>query len=223
MSATNAAPADDTGRKPAGPDPTAPRLVRPRPRLLGAGAAVLAALAVGHVVVTAFPVDDRVPAPFARPATIGQPVELRYARLTAGDPAGSTVLDPGLGTLLATPGVWLTVPLTIEALGQPRTLGFAELQGGDGRTYTVFTSGRSSFLPGTAQPGIPRYAAVSVEVPVEALPGAHLRVGLDLDDQRRDDVADIDLGLTQADAEAWAANDTPVVAVRSSDEPPEES
>ncbi|MCC2315234.1 hypothetical protein [Cellulomonas xiejunii] len=204
-----------------------PHLRRPRPRTLGAAAAVLAALAVGHVVVTAFPVDDRVEAPFVRSTTVGQPVDLRYARLTAAEPAGSTVLDqrlgPGGGTLLVTSGVWLTVPLTIEAVGQPRALAFAELLGGDGRTYTVFTSGRSSFLPGTAQPGIPRYATVSVEVPVEAVPGAHLRVGLDLEDQRLDDVADIDLGLTRADAEAWAADDTPVVAVLSSDEPWQDS
>jgi len=204
------------------PDDARERTVRvPRARTLGAGAAVLAALAVGHVVVTAFPVDERVQAPFVRPAVVGEPVELRYARLTAGEPTGSTVLDPGDRTLLATPGVWLTVPLTIEALGQPRMLGFAELVGGDGRTYTIFTGGRSSFLPGTAQPGVPRYATVRVEVPPDAVPGAHLRIGLEPKDQRRDDVADIDLGLTRADADAWAADDTPVLAGPWSDAPPE--
>ncbi|WP_421734021.1 hypothetical protein [Cellulomonas sp.] len=202
--------------------PDARRGRRPTAQTLGAGAAVLAALAVGHVVVTAFPVDERVQASFLRPAVVGEPVELRYARLTAGEPAGSTVLDPDDGSLLATPGVWLTVPLTIEATGQPRALGFAELIGGDGRTYLVFTGGRSSFLPGTAQPGIARYATLSVEVPPEALPGAHLRIGLEQKDQRREDVADIDLGLTRADADAWAADDTPVLAGPRSDEPPEQ-
>lgn len=195
---------------------------RPRAQVLGTGAAVLAALVVGHVVVTAFPVDERVQAPFVRPAVVGEPVDLRYARLTAGEPAGSTVLDPDDGSLLATPGVWLTVPLTIEATGRPRALGFAELLGGDGRTYMVFTGGRSSFLPGTAQPGIPRYATLRVELPPEALPGAHLRIGLELKDQRRDDVADIDLGLTQADADAWAADTDPVPAGPWSDVAPEQ-
>lgn len=201
------------------PEPVARR---PRRQTLGAGAAVLAALAVGHVVVTAFPVDERVQASFVRSAVVGEPVELRYARLTAGEPAGSTVLDNDDGTLLATPGVWLTVPLTIEVVGQPRALSFAELLGGDGRTYTVFTGGRSWFLPGTAQPGVPRYATVRVELPPEAVPGAHLRIGSEQKDQRRDDVADIDLGLTQADADAWAADDTPVLAGAWSDEPPEQ-
>ncbi|WP_421741269.1 hypothetical protein [Cellulomonas sp.] len=201
---------------------TAPAARRPRVQTLGAGAAVLAALAVGHVVVTAFPVDERVQASFVRPAVVGEPVELRYARLTAGEPAGSTVLDNDDGTLLTTSGVWLTVPLTIEVVGQPRALGFAELIGGDGRTYTVFTGGRSWFLPGTAQPGVPRYATVRVELPPEAVPGAHLRIGSEQKDQRRDDVADIDLGLTQADADAWASDDTPVLAGQWSDEPPEQ-
>jgi len=49
------------------------RIRRPTAWTLGAGAAVLAALAVGHVVVTAFPVDERLAAsfvrvPFKRPA-----------------------------------------------------------------------------------------------------------------------------------------------------------
>lgn len=198
-------------------------LRRPDRRTLGAGAAVLAALAVGHVVVTAFPVSDRVQASFLRAAEVGEPVELRYARLTAGTPAGSTVLAPQGGTLLATPGVWLTVPLTIEAVGQPRALGFAELRGGDGRTYAVFSGGRSVFLPGTAQPGVPRHATVQVEVPPAAVAGAHLRIGLELKDQRREDVADIDLGLTQADADAWAADDTPLVVQAPTDDPQERS
>lgn len=195
---------------------------RPRAQAVGAGAAVLAALAVGHVVVTAFPVDERVSASFLRPVEVGEAVDLRYARVTAGEPVGSTVLDPDDGTLLTTSGVWLTVPLTIEAKGQPRGLSWAELHGGDGRTYLVFTGGRSWFLPGVAQPGIPRYTTLRVEVPPEALPGAHLRIGLEQKDQRRDDVADIDLGLTQADADAWAADDTPLLAAASSDDPPEQ-
>jgi hypothetical protein len=190
---------------------------------LGAGAAVLAALAVGHVVVTAFPVDDRVSAPFVRPTVVGETVELRYARLTAGEPTGSTVVRPDRATQLSTTGVFLTVPLTIVATGQPRLISFAELLGGDGRTYTVFTGGRSSFLSGTAQPGVPRYTTVTVELPPEAVPGAHLRIGLSQDDQRGDDLADIDLDLTQADADAWAADDTPVTVPPSSDDPPEQS
>ncbi|MGY4642717.1 hypothetical protein [Cellulomonas sp. URHB0016] len=202
--------------------PPALRVRRPTAQTLGAGAAVLAALAVGHVVVTAFPVDERVEASFQRPAVVGEPVDLRYARLTAGEPAGSTVLDPDDGSLLSTPGVWLTVPLTIEATGQPRLLGFAELRGGDGRTYAVSLGGRSWFLPGTAQPGVPRYATLRVELPPEALAGSHLLIGLDGKDQRRDDVADIDLGLTRADADAWAADDTPVPAGSWSDAPPEQ-
>lgn len=217
------APSADASAADGTTPPPAPRLRAPRPRVLGAGAAVLAALAVGHLVVTAFPVDARLQDPFLRTTTVGEPVDLRYARLTVGEPVGSTVLDPDDGTLLATPGVWLVVPLTIEVTGKPRSLGFAEVRGGDGRTYAVTLGDRSTFLPGSAQPGVPRYATVTVELPPDAVPGAHLRVGLDFEDQRRDDMADVDLGLTQADADAWAADETPVVAYSPTDQPPEDS
>lgn len=196
---------------------------RPTARTAGAAAAVLAALATGHVLATAFPADDRVQAPFMRPGTVGEPVELRYARVTAGEPDGSTVLDTDDGTLLATPGVWVTVPLTIVTKGEPRAVNFAEVAGGDGRTYAVLTGGRSAFLPGTAQPGVPRYATVRVELPPEAVPGARLRIALFPLDTRRDDMAEIDLGLTRADADAWSALDEPVVAHAASDAPPEDS
>jgi len=199
------------------------RLRRPTARTAGAAAAVLAALATGHVISSAFPADERVQAPFYRPGTVGEPVELRYARVTAGEPDGSTVLDTDDGTLLTTPGVWVTVPLTIVTKGEPRAVNFAEVVGGDGRTYAVLTGGRSAFLPGTAQPGVPRYATVRVELPPEAVPGARLRIALNPLDTRRDDMAEIDLGLTRADADTWSALDTPVVARSSSDEPPEDS
>ncbi|MDQ0424192.1 hypothetical protein [Cellulomonas iranensis] len=199
-----------------------PRVRPPAGRALGAGAAVLAALVVGHVVTSAFPVDERVAAPFVREGDVGDTLDLRYARLTVEEPTGSTVLAPEVGSLLATPGVWLVVPVTVEAKGQPRALAFAELLGGDGRTYTVFTGGRSAFLPGAAQPGVPRHATLHVEVPPEAVAGARLRVGLDVEDQRHDDVAEVDLGLTQDDADAWSTDDTSVRAPAASDAPPEQ-
>ncbi|GEM_PF-825420 len=222
MSDPAPAPETTVAVPPAGRRGRRPAVAPPPARRVGAAAAVLAALAVGHVVTTAFPVDDRVTASFLRPVAVGETAALRYADVTVGEPTGSTVLDPDDGTLLATPGVWLVVPVTIEARGEPRALGFAELLGGDGRTYAVATGARSSFLPGTAQPGVARYATLRVEVPADALPGARLRLGLEQKDQRRDDVAEIDLGLTAADADAWAADDTPVLAAAWSDDPPEQ-
>ncbi|GAA4627080.1 hypothetical protein [Cellulomonas oligotrophica] len=204
----------------------APRTAR-RPaaaaaRRAGAGALVLAALVVGHLVTDAVGVSSGVEAPFVRSGAVGERVTLRYAHVTAGEPDGSTVLDPQDGTLLSTPGVWLTVPLEVEVRGEPRSLGHAEVVGGDGRTYGTSVSGRSVFSTGTMQPGVPRWTTVRVELPVGAVPGARLRVALGSTDQRADDLAEIDLGLTAQDAQGWAADETPVVAGWYTDVPPEQ-
>ncbi len=59
------------------------------------------------------------------------------------------------------------------------------------------------------QAGIPRHTQAAVELPVDAVPGALLVFALQPIDEnhRRDDVAVIDLGLTEADAQEWAADD----------------
>lgn len=176
---------------------------------LGSAALLVAALAVGQVVRTALPSDDAATAPFERPGVVGEPVQLRYAVVTAGEVEGSTVVE-SLGTTMATPGVWLTVPVTVTALGEPRALGHAAIRDDQGRTYLA-SGTRSSFVPGTVQPGLSREARVTVEVPADAVAGAHLVLGLH-DDQRLDDVAVIDLGLTDADARRWAA-ETEVLTV----------
>lgn len=215
-------PGDPTPAPPPAPPHRPRRSARERGRRLGAGVVVLAALAVGHVVTSAFPVDDRVAAPFLRPGQVGEPVDLRWARLTVGEPRGSTVLARPGNPLLATPGVWVVVPLAYVSHDEPRLLGFAELHGGDGRVYPILTSGRAQLLTGYGQAGVTRYATAHVEVPPEAVPGAHLHVGVWSWDQRHDDVADVDLGLTQADADAWSASTTPVATSQGSDMPPEE-
>jgi hypothetical protein len=61
---------------------------------------------------------------------------------------------------------------------------------------------------------------VLVEVPKDAVEGARLRVALDPLDQRRDDMADIDLGLTAAEAEEWAARKDRVEVPGPADTPP---
>lgn len=200
------------------------RMLRPRhehARTAGAGTLVLAALVVGHLVTEAFPVSDGIEAPYVRHGEVGETVSLRYADVTASAPVGSTVLDPQDGTLLATPGVWLTVPLEVVAVGEPRRLSHAVVVGGDGRTYATASSGRSTFSTGAMQTGVPRWTTLRVELPVDAVPGARLQVALSLWDQRADDLAEIDLGLTAADADAWALDDTPVVAGWYTDTPPE--
>lgn len=218
-------PAPDMSESTGGPAPVTPppaavpgaRLPRVTAGKAGAAVLVLAALVAGRSMTSAFPTGDRIDAPFVRPGTVEEVVTLRYADVEAGAPTGGTTLEAGGATLL-TPGTWLVVPVTITATGEPRDLRYAAIRAADGTLY-VAGSGRGGFDPGTAQPGIPRDVDVAVELPVSAVAGAHLELGLDSFDRRRDDVADIDLHLTADDADAWASSDAPLV-VRSGAELP---
>ncbi|QTE28713.1 hypothetical protein [Pengzhenrongella sicca] len=189
-----------------------------RARQAGVVALVLGALVTGRVVTTAFAIDGVVDAPFVHTAGTGDVVTLRYAALTAAEPAGSTMLDAA-GALLQTPGVWVVIPMTITAVGEPARLGYAAVRGSDGRLYTADGS-RSQFSPGVAQPGVPRYASVAVELPAAAAAGAHLLIALDGLDQRRDDLADIDLAITVEQAEQWATRTAPAELSPASSSPP---
>ncbi len=179
----------------------------------GTAGLILAALAAGRVVTGAFQADDSISEPFLRAGTVGSPVSLRYADVTAAQADGSSCVTAGLGTapVMRTSGVFIVVPLTIVAKGKPADVRYAALQDRQGRTFLA-SGQRSPYTPGTSQPGVPRYASVVIEVPQDAIAGAHLRIALNSLDQRRDDMADIDLELTAADATAWS-RDATVIAV----------
>lgn len=148
-------------------------------------------------------------------------VSLRYADVTAVRVGGSSCVSAGIGatSVMRTPGVFVVVPLTIVAKGKPADVRYAALRDRQGRTFLA-TGTRSPFSPGTSQPGLPRYASVVIEVPQDAVNGAHLRIALDGLDQRRDDMADIDLGLTAANAAEWARSTTEIPIPDPSDQPP---
>lgn len=182
---------------------------------------VLAALVVGRIITTSFQAGDSISAPFLKAGKVGTAVSLRYADVTAtrveGTPCVSTdVVSVGMRT----PGVFVVVPLVITVKGEPADVRYAALKDTQGRTFLAGTGTRSSFLPGTGQPGVPHYASVVVEVPRDAVAGAHLRIALDSLDQRRDDMADIDLGLTSADVDKWARSNTSISVPGASDLPP---
>ncbi|WP_258723855.1 hypothetical protein [Cellulomonas sp. NS3] len=196
---------------------------RPWVRRTGVVGLVLAALATGRALTHAFPVGDRIEAPFVRTAEVGETLRLRYADVEAGEPQGARELVAN-GSTLSTPGLWLVVPVTIDARGEPRTLAYAAVRGADGTLYVASgSSARGGFAPGPAQPGIPRYATVAVELPADAAAGAHLLLALDSFDHRRDDLADLDLGLTAGDVERWTARTSPVTVPEPSDTAPPEA
>jgi hypothetical protein len=202
--------------------PTWPTLAMPLRRRVarraGAGVLIIAALAAGRAVTTAYDDDTGLDDPFVVAGSLGEPVSLRYADVTATGVDGSTLVSPDLG--LRTTGVWLVIPLKIVTKGEPADVRYAAVEDTRGRVY-VANGDRSQYQPGVAQPGVPRYASVLVELPVDAVAGAHLRVALDSLDQRRDDMADIDLGLTEVEARTWAARTDKLQVPEPASTPPE--
>jgi hypothetical protein len=190
------------------------------PMRAGAAALVLAALAAGRAVTTLFPADAAISTPFVRAGVIGQPVSLRYADITAAGVQGSTCVATSSSSLgMQTPGVFVVVPLVIVAKGESAEVRYAAVRDREGRTFLA-SGTRSSFTAGTGQAGVRRYASVLVEVPRDAVAGAHLRVALNRLDQRRDDLADVDLRLSTADVARWTRNSTRIIVPDAADQPP---
>lgn len=192
--------------------------VRGYRRRAGAAALILAALAAGRAITTAFETEDSSAELFLQPGVVGQAVELRYADVTATGVDGSSCVSVMKSPRL-TPGVWLVVPLRIVTKGEPAVLRYAAIHDRRGRTFLA-TGSRSAWSPGTGQPGVPRYASVVIEVPADAVEGARLRVALNGLDQRRDHMADIDLRLTRAQGDEWSRRKDLLAVPPPGDRPP---
>lgn len=188
-------------------------------RRLGVAALVVAALSLGRVVQTAFEVDSSIEDPFEKAGRLGEDVALRYGHVSADAVTGSTLIASD-GMQLTTSGVWLVVPVTITPVDEPLMLMYAAVRDAEGRVYRADGS-RSSFRAGTAQAGVERYATVAVELPVDAAVGAELLLAKHDWDLRWDDLAVIDLEVTQADVDQWAASTELVTVTPSSDRRPD--
>ncbi|SEH77188.1 hypothetical protein SAMN04489835_3939 [Mycolicibacterium rutilum] len=176
------------------------------PVRVGMGVAVLAALALGRAVESALPVAHTDNRPFLHTAGVGEPVHMRYADVTADAVRSARALDTPQGEV-GTPGRWLIVSLTVTPRGRPLSSPAVSLQDAKGRTFAV--DARSGYSWEAAPTGVRWQVDVPFEVPYDALPGAALLFSHNPNDDRRDDVARIDLGLDAGDAERlWATAST---------------
>jgi hypothetical protein len=175
------------------------------PARIGMGVAVLAALAVAQTIDAAMPVhsDER---PFVHTAGVGDPVHLTYADVTVDAVRTAKTLDPGQGDI-GTPGRWLVVDLTVVAWGRPLAKPGISLEDAHGRTF--FSDARSGYSFVSAPTGVPWHVRIPFEVPEDALQGATLVFSRNSLDDRRDDVARIDLGIGPGDvARLWSTQET---------------
>ncbi|MCW2757959.1 MAG: hypothetical protein JWO46_1705 [Nocardioidaceae bacterium] len=184
------------------------RLTPPSAAQVGAGALVIAALATGRLVSEIAPDTDLASRPIERHAVVGTTAHLRWADLTVTKVTGSRrTSEIGDDLSIGSPGVWLLVTLRMTTKLDAQSPAHAGIQAGDGTEITLGSRNRK--LCDQANPGIAVRCAVAFEVPPKALPGSKLVIARDEQQGNLyDDEAVFDLGISKADAAAWAKNDS---------------
>jgi len=176
------------------------------PARIGVGVAILAALAAGHAIDAGVPVDDTDDRPFVHTAGVGDRVQLTYADVTV-DAVRTAKTLAASQFQIGTPGRWLVVDVTVVAWRHPLTKPGVSLEDARGRSFG--TDSRTGYSWETAPTGVPWRTAIPFEVPQDGLQGATLVFSRSALDDRRDDVARIDLGIGPGDVtRLWRTEDT---------------
>jgi len=172
-------------------------------RGLTTGLVGLGLLATGSLLQGWLPDDDADPGaePHVRSGGVGDRIDLRTATVTVDEVLGTTRVEQ-YGSELVSPGLWVVVRYTVVATEENTPITFAELGDADGRVWGLV--GRNANACTESPPGLAAHCTVFVEVPPDALPTLQLRLARLSRDTRFDAMAEIDLGLTRADAEAFA-------------------
>lgn len=132
--------------------------------------------------------------------------------------AGAYLVDGDYGEpprRLSTPGVWLSLVASVEALQTPGLIG-ARLRARDGRLYNAAPFSRPNVRSfnldaRTVAAGLPETGVWFFEIPPDLLRGAHLQVYWGTRPQGMDSLIDIDLGIDAARARELLDAAPPVV------------
>ncbi|QIG41551.1 hypothetical protein G5V58_01095 [Nocardioides anomalus] len=188
------------------------------------GAVVLAAsLWVGHLVTSELDINEVNTDPFLRSGTVGEPVHLDYADVEVTDVEPAQYIAPTDKTELAriAGGVFVVVVTKVTATREAES--FLDVHLVDDRGRVFLRSAKADCAgPTGAKAAVPDYAMFCFDVPKTALAGLRLRMarGSDIYDTTRGDaMADVDLGISRADAEDWAETTTAYGQEKDSDRP----
>jgi hypothetical protein len=178
-------------------------VTRRRWHLLGVGAAGLVLLGAATVVDGWLPDDTDDPGsdPFVRPGTVGEPVDLRTMTVQVDSVTGAPTLSE-FGAEMPSPGLWVVVEYSVVPTSENTSVSLVELRDVTERVWSQV--GRNSNDCSASPPGVTAGCVAYFEVPPEAVPGLRVRLARDAFELRYDAVADVDLGLTEADAARFA-------------------
>lgn len=180
-------------------------------RSIATAAIVIAAMGLGRLITDHVPLDEAAAEPFVRTGAVGQPVALEYADVTV---TGLHVTPTVTGNPAATAGGrWLVVDTVLVARSAPVLMHTFFVVDAQDRRYDPAGRGDECITNAALATGVPTYASACFDVPKIALEGARLVVArgpyvVNGSGFRRDDIAEIDLGIETSEVEAlWAQKD----------------
>lgn len=145
-------------------------LKTPRWRHAANGAALVAILSAAAIVLHTTPDRDLQQSPISVPGTLGEPATGRNIRATVHSVAVTEAVTAGTGWAGGTPGVWVVVNLSVEAVetDEMAILGTALLRVGDTHFSASTRPGRTAtVVGGRLATGIPLTGPLMFEVPAD--------------------------------------------------------
>lgn len=182
-------------------------------RWVGVVALVLAAMAVGRVLVDHVDLGRPAVAPFVRTGGLGDEVELDYAAVRVDGVRAGRFLW-GIDTVESR-GVFVVVDTRLRATRHYVQLTGIELIDGQGRRYTPEDRGTTCSRTVQLSTGATEHAMFCFDVPADpdTLSGARIELAREeygahgpIGDQRREHVAQVDLGISRAQARELAGS-----------------
>lgn len=161
---------------------------------LGFGIALIATLALGRWIDDAWPTDQMDTRSFEHAAKVGEKVSLRYADLRVENVTATRAIAT-TSTVASTNGTWLVIDATLSAKRTPLKTEYWRVTDSAGRVFEL--DGRTDSLVLTATPKVPWHVRLAFELPAGDLAGTTLRLSPVKLDERREDVAVVDLGITE--------------------------
>jgi hypothetical protein len=186
--------------------------------------AVIAALVVGQQVTSRLDLDEHgTDDPFLEPAALNQVAHLTYGDVQVTDVRPARHVVPQVSTELAriASGVFVLVSVKVTALREPTHFLAAYLVDDEGREFRPSAKAQCATNV-KSYTGVPAYALFCFDVPANALAGLHLHIGrgsLVYSTLQGDGVADVDLGISEADETSWPRTEDAFLAEMTSREP----
>jgi hypothetical protein len=184
---------------------------------------VVAAVAVGHLVTTHLDIRGGNYGPFVRTAEVGEASHLSYAdvQVTAVRPAKYVAGATSTDYAKQAGGVFVLVTVKVTATRESTTFLSQHLVDEDDRLYE--NSDRAGCgINVKTKTGVPAYALFCFDVPSSRLAGLRLQLGRGspiFSGTEGDDLAEVDLGISQAETKAWATTDDAYAPASTSDTP----